>query len=144
MFIFLSLLKNDAIILLKFSAVIYTSEKHGNDETGDGSEAKPFKTVLKAMHYAGKEPFPPIYVDGKEDDVKYQPIAKAQLKKVQKIWVRECYKEADSLKKEKEDQEKRAKNLEEAKQIVIVEDKSLPEAKSIKISKGLLLLLLQP
>lgn len=120
-----------------FPVVIYTSEKNGNDETGDGSEAKPFKTVLKAMHHAGKEPFPPIYVDGKEDGVKYQPIAKAQLKKVQKIWVRECHKEADAAKKEKEDQDKRAKNLEEAQQVVIEEDKSLPQAKRIKINQGL-------
>lgn len=90
------------------------------------------------MQHAGKEPFPPIYVDGKEDGVKYQPIAKAQLKKVQKIWVRECHKEADAAKKDKEDQEKRAKNLEEAKQIVIEEDKSLPEAKRIKIGQGII------
>lgn len=120
--------------------MIYTSEKHGSDEAGDGSEAKPFKTVLKAMHHAGKEPFPPIYVDGKEDGVKYQLIAKAQQKKIQKIWVRECHKEADAAKKEKEDQEKREKNLEDAKQIIIEEDKSLPEAKKIKINEGVCLI----
>ena len=28
---------------------IYTSEKHGNDEQGDGSEAKPFKTPLQVF-----------------------------------------------------------------------------------------------
>jgi hypothetical protein len=27
--------------------VVYTSEKHGNDETGDGSEQQPFKTSLQ-------------------------------------------------------------------------------------------------
>ncbi len=27
----------------------YTSEKNGNDETGDGSEAKPFKTPLQVL-----------------------------------------------------------------------------------------------
>ena len=26
---------------------IYTSEKHGSDETGDGTQAKPFKTVAR-------------------------------------------------------------------------------------------------
>lgn len=88
------------------------------------------------MHHAGKEPFPQIYEDGKEDGIKYQPIAKAQLKKVQKIWARECYKEANAAKKEKEDQEKRTKNLEQAKQIVIEEDKTLSEAKRIKINEG--------
>lgn len=47
------------------SGELYTSEKHGNDESGDGSESKPFKTILQAMKYAGKEPFPVIYVDSK-------------------------------------------------------------------------------
>jgi asparaginyl-tRNA synthetase len=48
-------------------AELYTSDKNGSDETGDGSEAKPFKTILKAMHHVGKEPFPVIYVDSKEE-----------------------------------------------------------------------------
>ncbi|KAJ8950823.1 hypothetical protein NQ318_012687 [Aromia moschata] len=114
---------------------IYTSDSRGNDDTGDGSEEKPFKTILQAMRKAGSEPFPVIYVDGKAD-VKYDVAAKSQLKKIQKIWVRENYKQADKSKKEDEDQEKRAKNLEEAKKIVISEDKSLPEAKRIKIVEG--------
>ena len=45
---------------------MYISEK-GSDEDGDGSEAKPFKTVLQVMRSAGKEPFPIMYVDGKGD-----------------------------------------------------------------------------
>lgn len=49
---------------------MYVSDK-GSDEDGDGSEAKPFKSVLQAMRSAGKEPFPVIYVDGKEDDQVY-------------------------------------------------------------------------
>jgi len=28
---------------------VYTSEKNGNDETGDGSEEKPFKTPLQVL-----------------------------------------------------------------------------------------------
>jgi len=47
-------------------AELYTSDKTGSDEYGDGSEAKPFKTILQAMRHAGKEPFPVIYVDAKE------------------------------------------------------------------------------
>ena len=46
---------------------IYTSEKNGSDENGNGTESKPFKTILQAMRHAGKEPFPVIYVDGKEE-----------------------------------------------------------------------------
>jgi len=48
-------------------AELYTSDKTGSDESGDGSEAKPFKTILQAMRHAGKEPFPAIYVDAKEE-----------------------------------------------------------------------------
>lgn len=115
---------------------IYTSEKLGNDKTGDGSESKPFKTILQAMRFAKTEPFPPIYVDSKDESQKYELAAKSQLKKIQKIWVRENYKSAEKSKKEEEDAEKRLKNMEEAKKIVISEDKSLPEAKLIKIVDG--------
>lgn len=47
---------------------MYTSEKNGCDKTGNGTEAKPYKTVMAAMLAYGKEPFPSIYVDGKSDD----------------------------------------------------------------------------
>lgn len=49
------------------AAALYTSDKTGSDETGDGSEGNPFRTVLQAMRHAGKEPFPIIYVDAKEE-----------------------------------------------------------------------------
>lgn len=115
---------------------IFTSHKYGSDETGDGSESKPFKTILQAMRHAGKEPFPVIYVDAKEEGQKYEPAAKSQLKKIQKSWVRESYKGADKAKREEEDAIKRAKNLEDAKKIHIKEDSSLPKAKLIKITNG--------
>ncbi|XP_066940772.1 asparagine--tRNA ligase, cytoplasmic isoform X1 [Macrobrachium rosenbergii] len=47
---------------------LYTSEKLGCDESGTGTEDKPFKTALQAMRKAGKEPFPTIYVDAKEGE----------------------------------------------------------------------------
>jgi asparaginyl-tRNA synthetase len=56
------------------------------------------------------------------------------LKKVHKLWQKEQYKASDKLKKEAEDAEKRSKNLEEAKKVVIQEDPSLPTAISSKIS----------
>ncbi|XP_060524939.1 asparagine--tRNA ligase, cytoplasmic [Cylas formicarius] len=116
---------------------IYTSDSCGNDETGIGTKEKPFKTILQAMRKAGSEPFPPILVDGKEEGVTFEEAAKSQLKKVQKIWVRENYKLAEKKKKEQEDSEKRVKNLEEARKIVIEEDKTLPTAQRIKIVQGL-------
>ena len=47
--------------------VLYISEKDGNDETGDGSESKPVKTLLQAMRLAGVEPFPKFMVDAKAE-----------------------------------------------------------------------------
>ncbi|XP_047487993.1 asparagine--tRNA ligase, cytoplasmic-like isoform X2 [Penaeus chinensis] len=115
---------------------IYTSEKHGSDETGDGTADLPLKTAMQAMRKAGKEPFPTIYVDAKEEGQKYEVIAKSQLKKLTKLWKDECKKIEARLKKEKEDAEKRAKAIEEAKKVVITEDKSLPAPVCIKIRDG--------
>lgn len=121
-----------------FLGAIYTSEKSGSDENGDGTESKPYKTILQAMRHAGKEPFPTIYVDSKDPEAaeKFEPAAKSQLKKIQKIWVRESYKSADKEKREAEDAEKRKQNLEEAKKIVISEDPSWPAAQKIRIFEG--------
>lgn len=114
---------------------IYTSEKRGDDQTGKGTESEPFKTILQAMRHAGKEPFPTIHVDAKDEGAgsKYEPAAKSQLKKIQKIWVREVNKNADKSKREEEDAKKRELNLEEARKIELKENPSLPTAKSIKI-----------
>lgn len=56
--------------LYKFqgSGELFTSEKSGSDETGDGTEQKPFKTIARALRHAGQEPFPTIQVDGKSED----------------------------------------------------------------------------
>ncbi|XP_037959677.1 asparagine--tRNA ligase, cytoplasmic-like [Teleopsis dalmanni] len=117
---------------------LFTSEKHGSDDTGDGTEHNPFKTILQAMRHAGKEPFPTIYVDSKDPNAaqRFEPAAKSQLKKVQKIFVREGYKSADKEKRETEDAEKRLQNLEEARKIKIVEDASLAKATKIRIYEG--------
>ena len=115
---------------------IYTSQKIGDDETGNGTESAPFKTVLKAMRHAGKEPFPLIYQDSQKDGKKYEVASKSQLKKVQKLWVREQYKNEDKQKKLLEDEEKRLKNLEEAKSVVIKEDDTLPSAVDIKVNES--------
>lgn len=114
---------------------IYTSDKSGDDEKGNGTEATPFKTILQAMRHAGKEPFPTIYVDAKDETAasKYEPAAKSQLKKIQKIWLREVNKNADKSKREEEDAKKREANLDEARKIELKEDPSWPAAKSIKI-----------
>lgn len=117
------------------SDAIYTSDKSGNDESGDGTEKAPFKTILQAMRHAGAEPFPMIYVDAKDEKANgpFEPAAKAQLKKIQKLWAREANKNAGKSKREEEDAKKREQNLDEARRIEIKEDASWPEAKEIKI-----------
>ncbi|OQR73269.1 asparagine--tRNA ligase [Tropilaelaps mercedesae] len=116
---------------------IYTSEKTGSDETGVGTADKPYKTVLQAMRHAKVEPLPDIFVDSKDSAEKYELISQAQKKKIKKIWVRENFKNpnkaAAAERREAEDAERREKNLEEAKQVVLVEDASLPKAKPLKI-----------
>lgn len=91
------------------------------------------------MRHAGKEPFPIIYVDAKDEksDSPFEVAAKAQLKKVQKVWAREASKNADKAKREEEDARKREQNLEEARKIEIKEDPSWPAAKAIKIRDGI-------
>ena len=112
---------------------MYTSESRGSDETGDGSEAAPLKTVLAALRKATAEPFPKIYVDSKVDGEKWAPVAESQLKKQKKFWQQEKRKEEASQAKLIEDAIRREKNLQDATNIVIEEDKSRPPVTKIKI-----------
>uniref|UniRef100_A0A2M4BJV9 Asparagine--tRNA ligase, cytoplasmic n=1 Tax=Anopheles marajoara TaxID=58244 RepID=A0A2M4BJV9_9DIPT len=117
---------------------LYTSEKRGNDETGKGTADEPFKTILRAMKEAGKEPFPTIYVDSKDEKAEspFEVAAKSQLKKVQKIWLRDSFKGEKQKREEEEKAKNREQNLEEAKKITIQQDPSWPVAKLIKITQG--------
>ncbi|XP_023172217.2 asparagine--tRNA ligase, cytoplasmic [Drosophila hydei] len=119
-------------------SALFTSETRGSDESGNGSEIKPYKTILQAMRHAAKEPFPTIYVDSKDPKANalFEPAAKSQLKKIQKLFVREGQKNAEKQQREAEDAEKRAQNLEEARKVKISEDPSLPVAQRIRIEKG--------
>lgn len=91
------------------------------------------------MRHAGKEPFPTIYVDAKDEKAEssFEPAAKSQLKKIVKIWAREVSKNADKSKREEEDAKKREQNLEEARKIEIKEDPLWPTAKEIKIRESI-------
>jgi len=136
------LTENTAAVNLEDGSTLYTSELRGSDEAGEGTARVPFKTVMKAMMHAGKEPFPAIWVDVKEGSEeakagkKYEPIAKAQLKKVTKLWQQEVKKAEKRLEKEKEEEEARIKRAEEAKKVVISQDLSLPPPVKIKIRDG--------
>lgn len=120
---------------------VYTSEARGSDESGEGTYKVPFKTVMKGMKHAEKEPFPAIYVDPKPDSeaaksgAKYEIIAKAQLKKMTKLWLQEIKKEAARAKAAMEAKEATLKRAEDAKKVVIKLDTSLPEAIKMKINQ---------
>ncbi|NXD73650.1 SYNC protein, partial [Eolophus roseicapillus] len=113
---------------------LYVSDREGNDSSGDGTQKKPFKTVLKALMTAGKEPFPTIYVDSQKENERWAIISKSQMKNGKKLWHREQMKNEAKEKKEAEDLLRREKNLEEAKKVVIKNDPSLPEPKCVKIA----------
>lgn len=112
---------------------VYTSEKNGNDESGDGSEEKPFKTALQALRHGKNEPCPVIMVDGKDENSKYDVISKSQMKKITNSWKTEQKKALQKAEQETQKAAQREKNLEDAKKITISEDKSLPPAKQVKI-----------
>ncbi|XP_016402395.1 asparagine--tRNA ligase, cytoplasmic-like [Sinocyclocheilus rhinocerous] len=61
-------------------------------------------------------------------------ISKTQMKNTKKLFSREQMKNESKEKKETEDAERREKNLEEAKTIVIENDPSLPEPKTVRVS----------
>jgi len=132
----------EGVAALQVGEGLYTSEQRGNDEAGEGTARVPFKTVLRAMLHHGKEPFPPIWVDVKEgsdaakEGKKYEPIAKAQLKKVTKLWAQEVTKAQKRAKAEEEAREAQLKRAEEAKKVVIAEDPALEKAVKTKISGG--------
>ncbi|KAJ3209562.1 hypothetical protein HK099_008477, partial [Clydaea vesicula] len=106
----------------------------GNDEKGDGSESKPFKTALKAIEVLQGSSEIKIR---KELDSPFDDIAKAQLKKVKKLYEEKLKKlqklsqnSEKNLQEEKKKEEEDLKRLENAKSIVLVQDSSLPKAKN--------------
>eukprot|EP00117_Sycon_ciliatum_P007277 scpid61347/ scgid10455/ Asparagine--tRNA ligase, cytoplasmic; Asparaginyl-tRNA synthetase len=113
---------------------LYVSDKEGSDESGDGTEAKPFKTTLKALLHADTEPFPEVLVDGKtEGGERWEKISQAQMKKQTKLFNQQKKKNSSQAVREAEKEEQRRKRLEEAKAIVIEQDASLPTAVELKI-----------
>uniref|UniRef100_A0AAQ4RWL7 Asparagine--tRNA ligase, cytoplasmic n=1 Tax=Gasterosteus aculeatus aculeatus TaxID=481459 RepID=A0AAQ4RWL7_GASAC len=111
---------------------LYVSDKCGSDPDGDGTAQKPFKTPLKALLFAGSEPFPTIYVESQKEGERWAVISKTQMKNAKKAFNREQAKTDGKEKKEAEDTERREKNLEEAKKIHIEKDTSLPEPDTVK------------
>ncbi|CAF4528664.1 unnamed protein product [Rotaria sp. Silwood2] len=112
--------------------IVYTSEKNGSDENGDGSEGKPFKTPLQAYRQHGENVT--VYVDSKDETKgKWELLSKAQAKKVKTRYEEENRKEKAAVEREEKDRLQREENFKKAKEITITEDSSLPKAKVLKI-----------
>lgn len=118
---------------------VFVDEVAGDDATANGSEAAPFKTVLKALEAKGDN----VKVQVKKDAEGYKDISGAALKKAKKTIV-EQQKKAKKLQEQQEKQndekkkkaEDEAKAIEYAKSIVLKEDASLPKAEKIKIRQS--------
>ncbi|TGZ58530.1 hypothetical protein CRM22_009595 [Opisthorchis felineus] len=109
---------------------VYTSEKHGCDKTGDGSEESPFKTVMKALiHLKGLvEATTRIWVDGTGDE-RWDLVSKTKLKKTIKQYL------SEKKKAEKEEAAKLAAEVSQAEAagIQLSLDPSLPTPTQCKI-----------
>ncbi|KAF1803752.1 hypothetical protein V8B55DRAFT_1508224 [Mucor lusitanicus] len=124
---------------LSIAETVFVDEVAGCDTKGNGTEAAPFKTVIKALEVKGDN----IKVQIKKDAEGFKDISGAALKKAKKS-LAEQQKKAKKLEEQKskqdadlkKKQEDEAKALEYAKSVVLTEDKSLPEAQQIKIRQA--------
>lgn len=118
-------------------AQIYVNEKAGIDaDTAAGSEQQPFQTAAYALFV---QPDAKVFVYKQKEDseeFEYCEISATALKKAKK-GAEGLKKKAEKQAKQAEDQRKKeeeaAKKLAELDLIKIVDDKSLPEAKKIKL-----------
>ncbi|KAL3314006.1 hypothetical protein Ciccas_007380 [Cichlidogyrus casuarinus] len=120
-------------------SIIYTSEANGCDESGNGTELKPYKTALKAISLLkGDVPATTqIFVDNqKEDsDEKWMVIPKSRFKKTVDRYQNDLKKAAKQGEKEEKDAAATQARLAEAEKIIIQLDKTLPPAECLKIHK---------
>ncbi|RCH87996.1 hypothetical protein CU098_006085 [Rhizopus stolonifer] len=124
---------------LSIAETVYVDEVAGCDTTGNGTEATPFKSVLKAIEAKGDS----IKIQVKKDAEGFKEISGAAFKKAKKTFA-EQQKKAKKLEEQKKKQEEElkkkqedeAKALEYAKSVVLKEDESLPKAQKIKIRDG--------
>lgn len=125
---------------------IYIDEDVGIDETGLGTEAAPYKTLLQAMKshppesasYLTRKSVTGAVAEGEGAAVRleWKPATKSALKKSTNLydqWKRKEAKNADLALREKEEAAKRQQILEDSKKIVLKEDSSLPTAARIKL-----------
>ncbi|OZJ04534.1 hypothetical protein BZG36_03993 [Bifiguratus adelaidae] len=115
----------------------YVNEDKGSDAAGKGTQQEPFQTLLKAMETFGPDAAIKVCKSGESD---YQDASASALKKIKKKYEENQRKakrlEEQRAKAEQEGQAKveaEAQRIEEAKKVVLTQDASLPEATKIKI-----------
>ncbi|WFD24724.1 asparagine--tRNA ligase [Malassezia equina] len=115
---------------------VYFNEALGNDETGQGTEAAPFKTVVGAMTARGAQ----IQLFTKKADAEgYEPLSASGVKKAKKLYdmaQKKKQKAAENASQEAERAAQEQKKLEESKKIVIAPPEGAPTPKRIKIVAG--------
>ncbi|AEO69465.1 uncharacterized protein THITE_2119902 [Thermothielavioides terrestris NRRL 8126] len=113
-----------------------------DDDSADGSEAKPYQSLYYALLQHLDKPAP-VYLTRpaapKEEGAAptWEEPAKSAMKKALgrvDIYKKKLAKEQASAKQEEEERKQRLKNLEDAKKIVLKEDPSLPAAVRIKLN----------
>ena len=65
--------------------LVFVSEKHGDDPTGEGTLNKPYKTMEKYLNIFGEPDNTTLFfVDNDDESEKYMEIPKTRLKKIVK------------------------------------------------------------
>jgi asparaginyl-tRNA synthetase len=112
---------------------VYVDETAGSDESGDGTQAQPYKSAAHAIFAQGPSP-PLVIMTRKSDTEQYAPIGVSPLKKARKG--------ADGLEKQRRkalEAEAKAKEqaeiLEKSKCITLTENSALPKAVKVRSIK---------
>ncbi|GAB1320694.1 hypothetical protein MFIFM68171_10904 [Madurella fahalii] len=114
-----------------------------DDDSADGSQAKPYQSLYHALIQHLDKPAPTYLTltpakDGSSSDgpIWEEPAKSAMKKALGRVdaYKKKLAKDQASAKKEEEERMQRLKNLEEAKKIVLKEDPSLPPAVRIKLN----------
>ena len=130
---------------------IYIDEDVGKDDSSaHGTESSPYKTLLYALIQHGSAADAPTYLTRKSETgpvspdgdpaarLEWKPPAKSAVKKATNAYEshkKKVAKQADLAIREKEEADKRAKVLEEAKKVIIKEDESLPAPVKIRLDE---------
>jgi asparaginyl-tRNA synthetase len=116
---------------------VYIDEDAGNDDTATGTQDAPYKTLLQAIIKNPSASYQTRKSASAEDEAReWRTPAKSAMKKANNLYDAHKKKQAKAGElalREKAEADKRQAVLEEAKKVVLEEDKSLPKAVRIKL-----------